>query len=118
MAEVREEAARAAPGPERDAALRVLRGRALARKGFGHYSEGRRISAFACYARAYAMLSPIRRSPLTGSQLPFGMLKCLLGSRAVHILRRLGRAPRLLAGRGRSAGPAPGIERGRAAVIE
>jgi hypothetical protein len=65
------------------------------------------------------MLGDIRRSPLTGSQLPFGMLKCLLGSRAVHILRRLGRtARRLVTGRGPSASPAPGIERGRAAVIE
>lgn len=119
MAEVREQAARAASEPEREAALRILRGRALSREGFGHYSAGRSLSALACYARAYAMLGSIRRSPLTGWQLPFGMLKCLLGSRAVHILRRLGRtARRLVTGRGASADPTPGIERGRAAVIE
>lgn len=104
MAEVREEAARSVSGAERDVALRILQGRALSRRGYQHYQAGRALAAFALYARVYWMLPSVRRSPLTRAQLPLGMLKCLVGSRAVHLLRRLGRTVR----RSRP-GPAPRV---------
>jgi GT2 family glycosyltransferase len=117
MAEVREEAARGVAGAEREAALRILRGRALSREGYRRYQDGRGLAALALYARAYLMLPSVRRSPLTRAQLPLGMLKCLVGSRAVHVLRRAGRALRR-PGRGRGARPAAVLDRGRETVIE
>jgi glycosyltransferase involved in cell wall biosynthesis len=107
MAEVREESARGVAGEEREAAFRILQGRELSREGHRRYQAGRRLAALALYARAYRMLPSVRRSPLTRAQLPLGMLKCLVGSRAVHVLRRVGRAMR---------GEGPGGSASRASV--
>jgi hypothetical protein len=99
MTEVRERALAGWPEAERALGRRILEGRALASAAYERYHQGRHLAALALFARTFGMLPSVRRSPLVRRQLLEAVLKCVVGGRGVHILKRIRLAAR--------AGPSP-----------
>jgi glycosyltransferase involved in cell wall biosynthesis len=94
MTDVRERALARWPETERGTGRRILEGRAVALAGYLRYHQGRRLAALVRFARTFWMLPSVRRSPLARRQLLEAMLKCVVGGRGVHVLKRIRLAAR------------------------
>jgi glycosyltransferase involved in cell wall biosynthesis len=94
MTEVRERALGRWPEAERGLGRRILEGRAVANAAHLRYHQGRRLAALALFARTFWMLPSVRRSSLARRQLLEAMLKCVVGGRGVHIMKRIRMAVR------------------------
>ena len=94
MTEVREQALARWPEAERRLGRHILEGRALANTAYQRYHHGRRLAALGLFARTLWMLPSVRRSSLSRRQILEAVLKCVVGGRVVHVMKRIRMAAR------------------------